>query len=77
MARAVGATAGRAHDLSTIYEPPPRPMMEMQMARTAAVGADVPTPINPGEFTVTAMVTARWPLLYPGAAGAVPEARCP
>jgi uncharacterized protein len=77
MARAVGATAGRALELSTIFQAPPRPMMDMQMASVGrAAAADVPTPINPGEFTVTALVTARWPLLYPGTGGGAPEARC-
>jgi len=61
-----------AIELSTVFEAPPRPMMELQMARTAAVSADVPTPINPGEFVVYATVTARWPLLY----GAGTAARC-
>ena len=63
MARSVGAAAGQAVELSTQFEPVPRPMMEMAMAQTRAA-ADVPTPINPGEFTVTAIVHARWPLLY-------------
>ena len=72
MARAVGASAGQAIELSTVFEAPPRPMRELQMARTAAVSADVPTPINPGEFVVAATVTARWPLLY----GAGTAARC-
>ena len=62
MARSAGAIAGQPLELSTQFSEPPRPMMEMAMAQRAA--ADVPTPINPGEFTVTAMVVARWPLLY-------------
>ena len=70
MARAVGATAGQPVELSTLFEAPPRPMMEMAMARGAAVAQDVPTPINPGEFTVAATVTARWPLQYGGGATA-------
>jgi len=71
MARAVGASAGQAIELSTVFEGPPRPMMELQMARVAAA-SDVPTPINPGEFVVAATVTARWPLQY----GASTPARC-
>jgi uncharacterized protein YggE len=72
MARAVGATAGQAIELSTMFEAPPRPMMELQMARVASAQADVPTPITPGEFVVAASVTARWPLLY----GAGTPAKC-
>lgn len=67
MARAVGATAGQATELTTMFEGPPRPMMEMAMMATQRSAAqDVPTPINPGEFTVSAQVIARWPLLYGG-----------
>ena len=66
MARAVGATAGQPLELSTGFEAPPRPMMDVQMMSAQRAAADVPTPINPGEFTVAATVTARWPLLYGG-----------
>jgi uncharacterized protein YggE len=72
MARAVGANAGQAIELSTMFEAPPRPMMEVQMMSARAAQADVPTPITPGEFVVAATVTARWPLLY----GAGTPARC-
>ena len=70
MARAVGATAGQPIELSTNFEGPPRPMMEVQMMSARAASADVPTPITPGEFVVAATVTARWPLLYGGGTSA-------
>jgi uncharacterized protein len=72
MARAVGGNAGQAMELSTMFEMPPRPMMEVQMMSARAAQADVPTPITPGEFVVAATVTARWPLLY----GAGTPAKC-
>jgi uncharacterized protein YggE len=66
MAKSVGAVAGQAVELSTQLYQPPRPLMEAGMVQAARVAADVPTPINPGDFTVTATVTARWPLTYGG-----------
>ncbi|MFL5574920.1 MAG: SIMPL domain-containing protein [Gemmatimonadaceae bacterium] len=77
MAKAVGASAGEALELSSqLYEAPPRPLMEVGMMQARAAAADVPTPINPGDFTVTATVVARWPLQYGGGTAQDAVARC-
>jgi len=57
MAKAAGATLGELLEISSQPYFEPRPMMEMAQMRGAAADA---TPINPGEFTVSATVTARW-----------------
>ena len=76
MARAAGARLGRALEVSSaeMYRGP-RPMQDMAMARAAAAPADVPTPIEPGEMSVTVSANVRWMLLYGSEAGAA-ETRC-
>jgi uncharacterized protein YggE len=60
MARAAGGTLGALVELSTGGPTvPPRPMYEMAMRAKSAIQAD-PTPINPGQQTVSVYVTARW-----------------
>ena len=64
MARAAGGSLGALLELSTQGPTvPPRPMYDMAMARKAE--AAVPTPVNPGEQTVSVYVSARW-LFMPG-----------
>lgn len=59
MARAAGGTLGALIELSTGGPTvPPRPMYEMAM-RKSAMQAE-PTPVNPGQQTVTVFVTAKW-----------------
>lgn len=60
MARAAGGTLGALVELSTGGPTvPPRPMFEMAVRTKGAMQAD-PTPVNPGQQTVTVYVTARW-----------------
>ena len=61
MAQAAGATLGTLLELNSQGYYEPRPMMEMAKQMRGAA-ADVPTPVNPGEFTVSATVVARWAL---------------
>lgn len=63
MARAAGGTLGALIELSTQGPTmPPRPMYDMSMmARKEAAAA--PTPVNPGEQTVSVYVNARWQFL--------------
>jgi hypothetical protein len=59
MARAAGGTLGALVELSTAGSP--RPMYEeVAFARTAANADTTPTPIDPGEQTITVFVSARW-----------------
>lgn len=64
MARAAGGSLGTLLELSTGYTAMPVPRRDLMMAARAQA-ADVPTPIEAGEETVRAMVTARW-LFIPG-----------
>ncbi|MEP6989785.1 MAG: SIMPL domain-containing protein [bacterium] len=58
MARAAGGSLGGLIELSTGGPTvPPRPMFEM---RAASAKADVATPVNPGQQTVTVFVQAKW-----------------
>jgi len=57
MAKAAGGSLGQLLELSSVVEPI-RPF-EATMAR-ARVAAAAPTPIEPGQLTVTASVTGRW-----------------
>lgn len=59
MARAAGGSLGRLLELtsSQAMYPPPQPVYRMAAAEMAR---DVSTPIEPGELTHVAMVTARW-----------------
>jgi len=65
MARAAGGSLGALVELSTQGPTvPPRPMYDMSaMARKAE--AAVPTPVNPGEQSISVYVSARW-LFVPG-----------
>lgn len=59
MARAAGGSLGSLLELSTQGPTvPPRPMYDMAMARSSEKA--VPTPVNPGEQTVSVYVSARW-----------------
>src|SRR5260221_691522 len=58
-ATAAGGTLGQLLEVSTGGPiVPPRPMFDLAV-RSAAGGA-VPTPVNPGQQTVTAFVSAKW-----------------
>lgn len=60
MARAAGGSVGQLLELSTQGPTvPPRPMFDMAVARGKMAQAE-PTPINPGQQTVTVYVNARW-----------------
>ena len=65
MAKAAGGTLGALLELSTGGPTmPPRPMFEMAARAKSAMQAD-PTPVNPGQQTVTVFVTARWRFVPP------------
>lgn len=59
MARAAGGSLGQLLELTAgeSYFPPPRPMVAMRMAEGAAADA---VPIEAGQETIRATVTARW-----------------
>ena len=60
MARAAGGSLGALVELSTGGPTiPPRPMYEMARFDIRSAQAE-PTPVNPGQQTVTVIVTARW-----------------
>lgn len=56
LAAAAGGRLGPLLELTTAAERPP----VYPMARMSAVAGRVPTPIEPGEQTISASVTARW-----------------
>lgn len=58
MARAAGGHLGALLELSSNASPGPRPMYSMVAGGVARGGA--PTPIEAGEQTITATVSARW-----------------
>jgi uncharacterized protein YggE len=59
MARAAGGSVGALLELSTQGPTiPPRPMFEV--AARAQMAKAEPTPVNPGQQTVTVFVSARW-----------------
>jgi len=61
MARAAGGTLGALLELSTGGPTvPPRPMYEMAVRGKVAMAQTEPTPVNPGQQTVTVYVTAKW-----------------
>jgi uncharacterized protein YggE len=65
MAKAAGGSLGALLELSTGGPTvPPRPMFEMAARAKGAMQAD-PTPVNPGQQTVTVNVTARWRFVPP------------
>lgn len=74
IARGAGRVIGQPLELSSmdVSVPPPMPMM-MARGRVEAAQADVPTPINPGEQTLTVMVTTRWALAGAGVAQNNPD----
>jgi uncharacterized protein YggE len=60
MARAAGGSIGSLLELSTQGPTvPPRPMFDVGMMRAKAAQAE-PTPINPGQQTISVYVNARW-----------------
>jgi len=63
MADAAGGRLGTLLELSSTFSAPP-PMPYMRTMEIAANQA-APTPINPGERTVTATVNARWRFIAP------------
>jgi uncharacterized protein YggE len=61
MARAAGGSLGPLLELSTGGPTiPPRPMYDMAVRGRAAMQRVEPTPVSPGQQTVTVFVTARW-----------------
>lgn len=65
MARAAGGSLGQLLELSTQGPTiPPRPMYDM--ARVKTMQAAEPTPINPGQQTVSVFVNARWQFVAGG-----------
>lgn len=60
MAHAAGGSIGALVELSTQGPTiPPRPMFDAGLMRAKVAQAE-PTPINPGEQTITVFVSARW-----------------
>jgi uncharacterized protein YggE len=59
LARAAGGSLGPLLELTTSFAPAPRYDMAMRGAIVQAPG-EVPTPIQPGEQSITVTVTARW-----------------
>jgi uncharacterized protein len=60
MATAAGGSLGALIELSTQGPTtPPRPMYDMTMVRSQ-MSKSAPTPVNPGEQTVSVYVNARW-----------------
>jgi uncharacterized protein YggE len=61
IARAAGGTLGTLLEIST--SGPVRPLYGEEMAMARVASADAPTPIDPGELTITVFVSARWRFL--------------
>jgi uncharacterized protein YggE len=59
LARAAGGSLGQLIEITTGYMPP-RPLTMEATGMVAMAKDRVQTPIEPGEQTVTAMVTTRW-----------------
>lgn len=71
VARASGQTVGELLEATVGDDGGQYPMMDMGQPMAMARGAEAtPTPITPGEITVTSTVTTRWRLVAAGAAGA-------
>ena len=70
LARAAGGSLGNLLELST-QSPGIRPMLMQEVVRTAGV-AGVSTPIEAGEQTITATVSARWAFVAGGDRGGRP-----
>jgi len=60
MARAAGGSLGTLLELSTGFTPMPMMRQEYAMATAMRAQADAPTPIQPGEDVIRAIVTTRW-----------------
>jgi uncharacterized protein YggE len=60
MARAAGGSLGALLEMSTGFVPIPILRQEMAMETAMRAQADAPTPIQPGEDVVRAVVTTRW-----------------
>ena len=66
MARAAGGSLGGLLEMSTQGPTvPPRPMFDMVARRSMAGGMAEPTPVTPGQQTVSVYVNARWAYLSP------------
>ena len=73
VARASGKAVGELLEATVGDEGQQYPTMDVAQSMAMARGAEsTPTPINPGELTVTAGVTTRWRLVAAGAADARP-----
>jgi uncharacterized protein YggE len=72
VARASGKAIGELLEATVADEGNQFPMQDGVMMAQARGAESTPTPINPGELTVTASVSTRWRLLPSGAAGARP-----
>jgi hypothetical protein len=59
MAKAAGGSLGNLIELTT-SEPGMRPVFAMAMKAPTGAAMNMPTPIEPGERSVMATVTARW-----------------
>lgn len=69
MARAAGGTLGGLLELSTGGPTlPPRPMFDVSMRAQSAMKAE-PTPVNPGQQTITVFVQAKWRFVSSPAGG--------
>lgn len=69
MAHAAGGALGALIELSTGGPTmPPRPMFEVSMRAKSAAQAE-PTPVNPGQQTVTVFVQAKWRFTPPVGGG--------
>ncbi|CAA9353571.1 MAG: hypothetical protein AVDCRST_MAG11-3665, partial [uncultured Gemmatimonadaceae bacterium] len=73
VARASGMATGELLDATVVDQGMPYPMAEADFGGVAMASArGAPTPINPGELTVTSTVSTRWRLVAAGAPGARP-----
>jgi uncharacterized protein YggE len=67
LARAAGGSLGVLLELNT-QAPPVRPVYAERMMRLSAGAADVQTPIEPGQQTLTLWVSGRWAFVPGGSA---------
>jgi uncharacterized protein len=63
IARAAGGTLGRLLEISSSGFVMPMPRREMMAMEMRGVVAGAPTPVEPGQETIRASVTARWEFL--------------
>lgn len=59
LAKAAGGSLGELRELNT-QSPPVRPLYRERVAMLQSTGADVQTPIEPGQQTLTVWVSGRW-----------------